>query len=328
LKVPNNPKTANAARKGSITFWAWMVSIGVHAAVFSVFAFVKFAQPAVDDNRQLPIPSAKLSSIKEFIEAEPVIPKPKITSAKQKPASSPARQSAENNTDKILPSNRVFAASKQASQNIADFARPSVAQNPFSLTAGQIQAKDSEFFVNSTGERKICYVVDCSGSMQGIFNRVQQKLKDSISALQPDQYFYIIFFSGNRLIEFGDGKLLRATKQNKAEAFGFIDSVQPAGTTNAMAAMEKVVQIRDSHTGTPSVVYFLTDGFELTPEDAQLFSQKLAAALKETAAPVKVNTIGFWPQTGDRQLLETIAKQTGGDFVLVSDGYNWNNGNK
>lgn len=327
MKVPNNPKTANAARKGSITFWAWMVSIGVHAAVFSVFAFVKFAQPAVDDNRRLPIPSAKVSSIKEFIEAEPVIPKPKITSSEQKPASSPAHQSAENNTDKISPSNRVFATSKQVSQNIADFARPSVAQNPFLLTTGQIQAKDTEFFASSTGERKICYVVDCSGSMQGIFNRVQQKLKDSISALEPDQYFYIIFFSGDRLIEFGDGKLLRATKQNKSEAFSFIDSVQPAGTTNAMAAMEKVVQIRDSHTGTPSVVYFLTDGFELTPEDAQLFSQKLAAALKETPA-VKVNTIGFWPQTGDRQLLETIAKQTSGDFVLVSDGYNWNNGNK
>ena len=328
MKVPNNPKTANAARKGSITFWAWMVSIGVHAAVFSVFAFVKFAQPAVDDNRRLPIPSAKVSRIKEFIEAEPVIPKPKITSSEQKPASSPAHQSAENNTDKILPSNRVFAASKQALHNIADFARPSVAQNPFSLTVGQIQAKDTEFFASSTGERKICYVVDCSGSMQGIFNRVQQKLKDSISALEPDQYFYIIFFGSDRLIEFGDGKLLRATKQNKSNAAGFIDSVQPAGTTNAMAAMEKVMQIRDSHTGVPSVVYFLTDGFELTPEDAQLFSQKLSAALKETDAPVKVNTIGFWPQTGDRQLLETIAKQTGGDFVLVSDGYNWNNGNK
>jgi Mg-chelatase subunit ChlD len=162
--------------------------------------------------------------------------------------------------------------------------------------------------------------------MQGIFSRVQQKLKDSISALEPDQYFYIIFFSGNRLIEFGDGKLLRATKQNKSDAAGFIDSVQPAGTTNAMAAMEKVMQIRDWHTGAPTVVYFLTDGFELTPEDAQLFSKKISAALKETTAPVKVNTIGFWPQTGDRQLLETIASHTGGDFVLVSDSYNWNNG--
>jgi len=325
LKVTDNPKPANAVRRGSITFWAWMVSIGVHAAVFSVFGFVKFAQPAADDNRQLSKPTAKVSSIKEFIEAEPVIPKPKIASSEPKAASFPARQSVENNTDKILSANRVFAASKQASQNIADFARPYVSQNSPSLTGGQIPAKVTEFFVNSTGERKICYVVDCSGSMQGIFNHVQQKLKDSIFALEPDQYFYIIFFGSDRLIEFGDGKLLRATKQNKSEAAGFIDSVQPAGTTNAMAAMEKVMQIRDRHTGTPSVVYFLTDGFELTPEDAQLFSQKIAAALKETTAPVKVNTIGFWPQTGDRQLLETIAKQTSGDFVLVSDGYNWNN---
>ncbi len=325
MNALRDQKTIKAARRGSITLWAWMVSIGVHAVVLAVFGVVKFSQPAAEDEGQQPTPTAKLSRIKEFIEADVVVPKPKITASEPKVIGAGAGQSAENSSDLAAATNHIFTASKQACQSTGDFARPSVSQSGLSLAGGQAASRGTEFFGSWTGERKICYVVDCSGSMQGIFGRVQQKLKDSITALEPDQYFYIIFFGGNRLIEFGDGKLLRATKQNKSAAYSFIDSVGPAGQTNAMAAMEKVVQIRDSRTGSPSVIYFLTDGFELSAEDARMFSQKVTDTLKESAAAMKVNTIGFWPQNGDRELLETIAQQTGGEFILVADGYNWNN---
>ena len=156
--------------------------------------------------------------------------------------------------------------------------KSSTSTSGFSLNGG-ILPRGVEFFGSWTDRRKVCYLVDCSGSMQGIFGRVRKKLKESIANLQPDQYFYIIFFSSN-LSESGEGHLLRATEPAKSAAYDFIDSIRPAGQTNALAALERAVQIRDSSNISPSVVYFLTDGFELTTEDAQRLPQKTANLLR------------------------------------------------
>ena len=83
--------------------------------------------------------------------------------------------------------------------------------------------------------------------------------------------------------------------------------------------MKRATRIRDDSGFSPSIIYFLTDGFELTTEDVQQFSQKIANLWKRFAPMTRINTIGFWPQSDDRKMLETIAKQSGGEFVLVTD---------
>jgi hypothetical protein len=158
--------------------------------------------------------------------------------------------------------------------------------------------------------------------MLGVFGRVQKELKDSIVKLQPDQYFYIIFFGGDRLFEFRNGRLLRATPKAKSTAYNFVDSIRPTGQTNALAAFERAMQIRDGQGLGPAIVYFLTDGFELTTEDKKSFTQKIANLQRRFAPRTKINTIGFWPQSRDRELLRLIAKQSGGEFVFVADGNN------
>ena len=152
-----------------------------------------------------------------------------------------------------------------------------------------------------------------------MFGQVRKRLKKSIASLQPDQYFCIIFFGNNRLFEFSNGRLLRATQKAKNSAYDFIDLVQAAGQTNALAALKKAVQIRNGSGAGPSVIYFLTDGFELTTEGTQKFSQKVADLLKRFAPTTRINTIGFWPQSDDREMLELIARQSGGEFVLITD---------
>jgi Mg-chelatase subunit ChlD len=156
--------------------------------------------------------------------------------------------------------------------------------------------------------------------MHGIFGGVRKKLKESIGDLQPDQYFYIIFFGGDKLFEFGNGRLLRAAQKAKSAAYDFVDAIRPAGRTNALAALERAMQIRDEKGVSPSVVYLLTDGFELATGDEHRFSRKIADLQKRFAPTTRINTIGFWPQNGDRKLLEAIARQSGGKFVFVTDG--------
>jgi hypothetical protein len=295
---------------GGVTFWAWMVSIAVHLIVLTALGFVRFSggEAVV---KQKPVPTATISQVKKLVQAAGVIPKPKVKR--------PAKEGFTKNSYSLLPANEIFGTVKLASKDWPNLAKPSVSMGEISLPSSSNLREGIEFFGSFTDERKVCFVVDCSGSMRGVFGQVQKKLSESIGNLQPDQYFYIIFFGGDRLFEFGEGKLLRATEEVKSAAYKFIDSIQPAGQTNALAAFERAVQIRDSIAQSPAVVYFLTDGFELTGEDEQRFSQEVASLLAKFAPRTRINMIGFWPQSNDSEMLRTIARQSGGDFVLVDD---------
>lgn len=296
-------------RRGGVTFWAWTVSIAVHLIVLLVFGVVKFSQTKAE-GRQRAVPMAEISRVKKLIEAAPIIPKPKIKR--------PAESRFVRRISKKLATNQILDTVKPSSRDLASLAKSSASMSGFSASVANLPI-GIEFFGSWVYQRKVCYLVDCSGSMQGVFGRVRKKLKESIANLQQDQYFYIIFFGGNKLFEFGSGHLLRATARAKSAACDFVDSVRPAGQTNTLAALERAMQIRDSSNASPSVIYFLTDGFELTTEDAQRLPQKVANLLKRFSPATKINTIGFWPQSSDRKMLETIAKQSGGEFILITD---------
>ena len=308
MAVFMNQRMVSNRRSGSVTFWAWIASIIFHLIVLTAFGFVKFAQSKTQAKK--PTPTAKINQIKRFIETTPAMPKPKVKRSDKSRST--------KKMDRLLPINRICYAAKPSPQVGTDPAKPSIPKSIFLSSSSTITPHRTEFFGSFTDQRKVCYLVDCSGSMQGIFGQVRKKLKDSIARLQPDQYFYIIFFGGNRLFELGDGYLVRAAEQTKSSAYDFIDSVRPGGQTNALAALERAVQIRDGRGQSPAIIYFLTDGFELTAENEQQFPRKIANFFKKFAPTTRINTIGFWPENNDRKMLQTIAKQSGGESVFIT----------
>jgi len=294
---------------GRPAFWAWSVSIGVHLIVLTAFGLVRFSK-AEAQNEQGPVSSGKISRIRELSRAMPVTAKPKI----KKPAMIAAWRGFAPAPEKPAPVGLIFESAKPALQSWGDAALSGPRDRAGELsTSGTI-----EFFGSSAFERKVCYLVDCSGSMQGIFPLVRRKLKESINSLQADQYFYVIFFGGGKLFELGGGRLLRATAKTKSAANSFIDNMKSAGETNAAAALDRVVRIRDGKGASPSVVYFLTDGFELTSEDSAGFSQRIADLLKRFAPAMKINTIAFLARDDDRRMLETVARESGGGFMSIT----------
>lgn len=286
-----------------------MTSIAVHLIVLTAFGFVRFSQSEVHV-AQKPAPTAKVSRVKKLTPSAPLIPKPKVKrSVKDLSVEKKAR---------LLPKSPVFGPAKSRLRDGQNLPKPSDLRNGLAVPGTDDFAHEIEFFGSFTDERKVCYLVDCSGSMRGLFGQVRAKLAESIGQMQPDQYFCIIFFGGNELIEFGNGRLVRATEQAKSAAYEFVDSVRPAGQTNAMKALERAVQVRDSSGVGPAVIYFLTDGFELATEGEQRFSQSVANLLARFALSTRINTIGFCPLEEDRKALKIIAEQSGGEFVFVS----------
>jgi hypothetical protein len=296
----------DTSRRGSITIWAWLVSLGVHIGLLAVFAFVKFSQfsnissPATES-------TVTITQIEKLTKQSRIWPKPKIkrllpdqhTAFRKKPMDFSGRV-------KIEPPNKSQQLPKISGTG-------SIAL----LSGGGVLSDTVEFFGQKTNLRKICYVVDCSGSMQGLLGRVRKQLKDSIANLQPDQYFYIIFFRGEQLLESGHGRLVRATTKTKSAANDFIDSARPGGTTNAINALERAMRIRDQLGRSAELIYFLTDGLDLEDGNTARFSRLVENLRKKLAPAVKINTIGFWAQHADCEILRAVARRSGGEFINI-----------
>ena len=289
-------------------FWAWCVSIGLHVVLLCVFAVLTFSR-ACEPGQYRRGPSARIESIRQLTQSAPLMPKPLIS----KSPAVIARNRYAGATDQSLPLDRIFSLPKPILQ---DWKPPTTADSGLLPTGGEFSGS-IELFASEDRQRKVCYLVDCSGSMQGIFSQVRSKLKESIKALHPDQYFYIIFFGDSKLYEIGSGKMFRATPKAKSKAVEFVDKMRPTGLTNAVAALERAVRIRDGKGRSPSLAYFLTDGFELANENAAAFDLRIEKLLEQFAPTMKINTIAFLPQTADRKMLESIARKTGGTFLSI-----------
>ena len=292
-------------RRGSITMWAWMLSVAVHLILLAVFALVRFS--LVPDGPSFAVtPAVTVAQIEQIKKHSRILPKPKIKSYLLN------RTRSRRNEIEFSPAARIKPFDKQ--HRLPE----TLATGGIELLVGVRPLKPgTQFFGQATNLRKICYVVDCSGSMQGLFNRVRKQLKSSIAKLQHDHYFYIIFFGGDHLLESGRGQLLRATPKTKLAAYSFIDTVRPAGATNALAAIERAMQLRDPDGKGPQLIYFLTDGLDLERLDNADFDLLVENLRKNLAPEIKINTIGFWAQNDDCRVLQAVAQRCGGRFTNV-----------
>jgi hypothetical protein len=296
------------ASAGSLGLRTWAISICLHAAVLLPLALVSpgTAAARVAD----PVtPTAKVEAVRNSLKESTLLPKPRVISAAAASAVSPA-----------LPEvSREAPAVPRQNESLKPIVRDSQPDSRQSASARpRYVAPQVEFFGSRLGERKVCFVVDASGSMLALFPTVRSHLANSIQGLQADQYFNIIFFN-NKLYESTPGTLTRASSSARTAAISFISSVQSAGPTSPLAALEKAMRCRDASGDAPAVIYFLTDGFDLAPSATDDLPVAVETLRKRLAPAVKINAIGFMTQPHDSSVLQKMAKQTGGEYVSVTN---------
>jgi hypothetical protein len=310
-----------------IKLYALGVSVFAHIVALSVFAAIKISQSA-------PVPlqtttTVSINQAAKLADRQAVTPKPKVNPVDSKPFDSSGSLKADiiqgrpivKADGKATQANArpVFDAPKEDNRRQAEDVKPPIQPEGANAAGSGESAANIEFFDSPAKGRRICYVVDCSGSMQGLWKRVQEELVDSIGKLQQDYYFCVIVFGGGSILETGGGKMVRATEQAKKEAYEFIAAVGPRGGTNAADALERAIMIKDRTGVGASAIYFLTDGFELSEQDGSRFAHKIATIHRSFAPKTQINTIGFWCTEQDGSVLETIAKESGGKFVMVGN---------
>ena len=311
-----------------IKLYALGVSVFAHIVGLSVFAAVKISQSPPMRLQTTTVVS--ISQAAKLADRQAVTPKPKVSPVDSKPFDSSGALKANiiqgrpivkaDGKGTQANARPVFDAPKEDYQRQAEEVKQPIQPEVSTATGGGELAGNIEFFDSPAQGRRICYVVDCSGSMQGLWKRVQEELIDSIGKLQQDYYFCVIVFGGGSILESGGGKMVRATEQAKKEAYSFIGSIQPRGMTNAMDALERAIMIKDRAGVGASAIYFLTDGFELSEQDGSRFAHKVATIHRSFAPKAQINTIGFWCTEQDGSVLETIAKESGGQFTFITGG--------
>ena len=256
----------------NVKFCALAVSILVHVLIFLLLTLLQSNSPDAKASSDS-IGKDIVEQVRKALDTAYVISKPKFRKVSNSQVA--AVESA------ALVVGKVFDFSSDFSGDY-DLLMPEQNQ-VHSLPENQLLPSEVEMFSSNTQARKVCYVVDCSGSMQGVFERVREELRDSISSLEPDQYFYVIFF----------------------------------GYTNALEALCRALEITDKKHTPPQVIYLLTDGFELDSQNNGQLDRRIESLLRDVST--RINTIAFWPREANQKMLERIARATGGDFISVDN---------
>ena len=291
------------ACKGKVRYWALGVSVVVHTVALGVFTGVQLSNPTGGEFKDK---SVSMRMVEMVIEKPVVKPKPKVEPIQRvQPKPEPKPQ--------VKTEPKPLIVEKEEPVIIEPVAIVEPAPSAVAPVVHEV-----EFFGQKSIVQRICYVVDCSGSMYGQMYRVKEQLKQSILKLNSQQAFCVLYFmDGRQILMTGFGKLESATIRSQSRALELIGKVKPAGTTDAIHALECAMRLRDADGYYPEIIYFLTDGFDLDESGSQLFVETIGG-LRESFAPSTVlHTFGFWPQNHDRQMLETLARNTGGDYIEV-----------
>jgi hypothetical protein len=165
----------------------------------------------------------------------------------------------------------------------------------------------TEFFGAREHGTSFVYVIDCSGSMARYhaLQRAEHELNVSLEQLPPDARFGIVFYNQNSTTmpdATGNPVLMPATTANKERVRSRLQSLRAEGPTDHAKAVRAAFALH------PEVVFFLTDGRQLRPEQAD-------ALLDEAGATrVHVTEFGDGPDPGTRDPLKTLATGTGGGY--------------
>jgi hypothetical protein len=190
--------------------------------------------------------------------------------------------------------------------------------------------------------KRVCIIADCSGSMafNNRMTRLKQELWKTVKNLEPEQEFYLIYFSGTAIpMTTRKPRKWWAAGKDMKRVRDWIGRQQPDGSTEPMPAFEIAFRLDPR----PDAIFFLTDGIipltvpqgvarlngkDKIPIHTILFGGELATADgRVVMVPVQVRgKITLVPRRvpvakmeKDEGQLQQISRDSGGSHRFVPD---------
>ncbi len=294
-------------------FVGWAISVMVHVVIASFFLLVTFNESS-DRSDEMQTPTAQVQSELKALQSEPMIQDLQV-----EPVAMEKLFAEELPLPAIIDVEMVELFG--GAENAARFGGETIGAGLGEVSLGGNSFLRSRFCGTGDLARRICYVVDNSGSMIMARDYVRQELKRAVANLTPAQYFYIIFYAGSDPQELGSGRLIRAAAHHRREAQSFVERTELASVASVEAATEAVVKaltraltISTADGSGADVVYLLTDG----QYDQQVVKAEVKKLQRQRTQPARINVISCGVRDNE-QFLRTLAVMYGGQYRFVSD---------
>ncbi len=294
------------------TLLPWGVSFLLHAGLVLLALFVVWSTVVLTSEERVIIPTARLS-------ATPGAP----LQIKKTPRLTTQRM-ARRTVSPIRERQPVPSLNQPVNDaSLVGVLGASGEANPFEAALAGGSELRAQFLGSGGNARRIAFVIDASGTLIDTFPFVLRELRKSISELSGRQYFTVIFFQQDKVIEVPppgiDAKRATADIKQRVNAWLADDqyNVVPQYKGNPVKALRRAFSYR------PDLIFLLSD--EITGQGQYEIEQR--ALLEEIDRAnrhgTKINTIQFIHEdplikAGLRGTMELIAERSGGVYTFVS----------
>ncbi|WP_224363270.1 VIT and vWA domain-containing protein [Hyalangium versicolor] len=177
-------------------------------------------------------------------------------------------------------------------------------------------APKTEVSPNEIGAKRVTFVIDTSGSMQGGRMKIaKDALKYCVTRLNPQDTFNVVRFSTD--VEPLFPGLKQASQENIQKAVSFVEQMEALGGTAIDEALVRGLQDNDGKSPTPHLLLFITDGQPTIGEtDEGVIAQHAKDGRK---TKTRVFTFGVGEDLNAR-LLDRLSADGNGTSDFVRDG--------
>ncbi|WP_224240796.1 VIT and vWA domain-containing protein [Hyalangium gracile] len=174
----------------------------------------------------------------------------------------------------------------------------------------------TEVSPNEIGAKRVTFVIDTSGSMQGDRMKIaKDALRYCVTRLNAQDTFNVVRFSTD--VEPLFPGLKQASKENIQKAVSFVDQMEAIGGTAIDEALVRGLQDNDGKSPTPHLLLFITDGQPTIGEtDESVIAQHSKEGRK---TKTRVFTFGVGEDLNAR-LLDRLSAEGNGTSDFVRDG--------
>ena len=303
-------RTAGKTGQGAGRLFGWAASLTVHLLLAGILLSVS-VQDGSPGNSAKRIPHSSLAQSNEPLQLEPLIDDLHLEPAQADwQRLEMADQSQLDQPPQPVPDQADALTVAQSEPGALDWQVP----------AGGGSYRSQFCGAGGLGTR-LCFVVDCSGSMVMALDYIRAELKRSIAGLSPGQYFSVIFYATGEPRELAPGRLVRASAGNRDSAISFVDkaSLSPVGSTReaceaVVAALEAAFAARNSRGGHVELIYLLTDG----EYDGQKVIDAVNQLQRGRPQPAAISVVACG-SPDNKGFLQELAEKNRGQFRLVTD---------
>jgi hypothetical protein len=287
----------------------WVVSGLAHLLIIAVFLVASSGKNAPSAQVRL-IPTSTFEQPSEPLQPEPIIDNLKVEPPMPSPMSAEPADPPPLNSLPPAPGIAPAIAALTSNSSSYVFGSDNLAATAATRFCG----------VPASGNR-ICYIIDCSGSMVMALDYVRREVQRTVSTLNPGQYFNVIFFAGGDPIQLMPPQLRRANLHQRRAALDFIKNVPLTNVpTNTAAAQAVISALKTAFTittptkQTVQTVYLFTDG-EFDNTSVAAFVTQMQ---QNRPTPVVINVIACGSRDNET-FLRQLATKHKGRYRFLSD---------